>query len=105
MQGTIVERMSKNAMLITVDALFEEMRGHLFEDKFEQLFKAEDILNKIGFHLKISPEDTVMLNDNRSGRIILKVFDSDNRFIGRQLVYFWTYNTTTGKYHLFGQLQ
>jgi hypothetical protein len=101
----LIESMSKNAMLSTVDSLFIETRGLLYEDKFEQLFKAEDILNKLGYHMMLSDNDKIMLGENRSGRVILKIYDEDGRFINRQMIYFWTYNTQTAKYNLFGQLQ
>ena len=101
---TIVERMSKNAMLSTIDSMFIEYRGTLFDDKFDQLLKAEKILNKIGFHMMILDTDKINLAENRSGRIILKIYDTENMFIGSHLIYFWTYNTQMKKYQIFGQL-
>jgi hypothetical protein len=103
--ANLVSAMSTNAMISSLDGMFIESRGLFFNEKTDMLFKVEDILNKVGIHLELSEQDKTILEENQSGRIILKLFDDINRPMNRQLVYFWTYNTITKQYHIFGQLQ
>lgn len=97
--------MSTNSTLSTIDSLFAESRGILFTSKTELLFKVEEILNGIGLHMVLSDDDIAALESNQSGRIILKMFNDQNENVNRQMAYFWTYNTITSKYHIFGQIQ
>ena len=101
----LIESMSLNSTMTSIDSMFAESRGKFFTTKTDMLFKVEEILNGVGVHMAMTDTDVENLERNQSGRVILKMFNANNEFINRQMTYFWNYNTLTSKYHIFGQIQ